>query len=214
MSRLLDIFIRLVDKIRQQSLTRAAGFLAHFLIPALVLSVTIFFGKAVSVGFEQGVAISELKTEINEAGITSQKRGVVVIAEPNSPELKYVIPLSKRGSTLWSSLDETNASDNHRVNQLALTASGLYGSNPPISKTNEPVALVLEGELGKEVIVIGEGNKPVGDWRLASRRSIYLVVGVLISCSIALGIGAVIGVPAVDPNENDARQIGTEPDKK
>ena len=210
----LDIFFRLVDKIRQQSLTRAAYFLAHFLMPAFVLAVTLFFGKGVSIGFEQGLAISELKTEIDEAGIASEKRGVIVIAEPHSSELSYLIPLAKRGSRIWSSLDNNSACDNHKVNRLALIASGLYGQNPPISDTNEPVALVVEGELGQAVNIIGEGNKPVGDWRLASRRSIYLIVGVLISCSIALGIGAVIGVPAVNADENSASQIGTKPDKE
>lgn len=212
--RVINFVFRLVDKIRRLNPTQGAGLLAHLLMPALVLAVTIFFGGGVSIGFEKGVAIAELKTEINETGKTSTKRGVVVIAEPSSAQSSYIIPLARQGVAIWSSLDEKNTLANHQVRRVLLTAKGVYGENPLISEVNEPIALIVEGELGTHIEIPGNGLQPVSDWRLASRRSVYLVLGVLISCSIALGIGAVIGVPAVKPYDDDTSQIGTEPDKK
>jgi hypothetical protein len=114
---------------------------------------------------------------------------------------------------MWNSLDkpnnESNAPTIHGIGRLVMTTRGLYVANELVSDTNEPVAIILEGELGEYVEIPGYGKEPVSELRLAPRRSMYLIVGILISCSLALGIGAVIGVPAVNSNDNNARQIGT-----
>jgi hypothetical protein len=213
LSRLIEPFFKLVDKVRTLSPTQRAGLMAHLLFPGLVFGIAIFFGGGLIFGLENGVAISELKTEIDVSGATSTKRGVVVIAETFSSQPKYLIPLNKVGSKIWSSLDETSARSNHQIGSLVLTARGPYVANELISDDNQPIAFVVEGELADYIEIPGNGKEAVADWRLAPRRSVYLIVGVLISCSLALGIGAVLGVPAVNPNQNNASQIRTEPDK-
>jgi hypothetical protein len=205
-TKLVELFFRLVEKITQLSPTQRFSLLAHFLIPGLILGIAIFFSGGISVGFEQGVAISQLRTEITAKGVTSTKPGVIVIAEPFS-SAEYLIPVTNNASTIWSSFDEDTARDNSDTHHVVLNERNLYGRSPLISRTNEPIALVIEGDLGSQIEIPGHGQEPIESWRMASRRSVYLVVGVLISCSLALGLGIVIGVPPVNPNEHQTGQV-------
>lgn len=206
-AKLVELLFKLVEKVIQLSPTQRASLLAHFLIPGLILGIAIFFSGGVSVGFEQGVAVSQLRTEITAQGVTSTKPGVIIIAEPFSTA-EYLIPVTNNASRIWSSFDEDAARDNSDTHHLVLNERNLYGRNL-ISRTNEPIALVVEGDLGSQIEIPGHGKESIESWRVASRRSVYLVVGVLITCSLALGIGVVIGVPPVNPNEHQTGQIGT-----
>lgn len=204
----------LVMRAQRLSPTEKAKFLSHFLVPGLILGITIFFGGWVTIGYERGVAISELKTEISGTGATSIKRGVVVIAEPISSKFDYLIPVTSNTSTIWSSLDGDSAGENVETYRLALNARLLHGNSPLITSVNEPVVLIVEGDLGTEIEIPGYGKESVENWRLSSRRSLSLVFGVMINCALALGIGVVTGSPSVNPNQDNARQIGAEPNEE
>jgi hypothetical protein len=179
--------------------TAKAKVIAYFYLPLLILGFVAYFGGGLST--DAGIAISELRTEMTAAGDQSAKRGVVIIAEPNSSE--YRIPVSSSNAKLWSSLDENAArrnKDKVGINQDELRI------DTPFSGESNPVTFVVEGDVGIEMYMPGE-TVSVGKWGLSSRRSGSLIYGVLTICALALGLGAAVGFPPVKLHENDASQV-------
>lgn len=156
---------------------------AYFLAPVLVLGLSLlgFFGGGVA-DLDRPIAISELRTQITSEGLSETKRGVVLIAEPTVSE--YRIPLGEGASRIWSSLDEEAVRAN--ADRLQLRAGGLNGRTPFIG-VDAPVAIVVDGDLGEEVQVLG-GKEATDDWRLTARRSNSLVSSVLAACFFAFGV--------------------------
>jgi hypothetical protein len=181
---------------------------AYFLAPGLILSAALsgVVGGWLSIDFEKPITISELKSEIPAGGEPTEKRGIVLIAEPASKDFRVQL---KHVSKIWSSLDSETARSNN--DRLSLSGEELKVITPFVG-VNEPVALVVDGELGKDIQVPG-GTESVEDWRLSSRRSNSLVSGVLAVCFLMLGMAVPIGTAPVDRDQNNAGQIGTEPDK-
>lgn len=196
----------LIDKTINLSPAGKAKAIANFYLPLLILFIVAYFGGGLST--DASIAVSELKTEITGAGDQSPKRGVIVIVEPTSSE--YRIPLASNGAKIWSSLDENSARRNKEkmgINQDELKIS------TPFNGESNPVTLVVEGDLGKEIYIPGE-TVSVDKWGLSSRRSASLVYGVLITCSLTLGLGAAVGIPPIKSDEDDTGQVGEEPDEK
>lgn len=174
---------------------------AHFLAPALVLGLTGigFFGGG-AIDLDRPIAISELRSEVVGTGSPVTKRGVVIIAEPGSAE--YRIPLGLNASKVWSSLDEGSARANS--DRLVLKDGGLNGKSPFIG-IDRPVAVVVDGDLGDEVHILG-GKEATDDWRLSSRRSVSLVSSVLAACFFAFGVSLTLATAkppqrALEPKE-------------
>jgi hypothetical protein len=206
---LLEKFNISKEKIKNLTPTEKARVVAYILMPTLILLISIW---AVSNGWlgidlERAFAISELKTVSAGGGISSSKRGVVVIAEPVQSD--YRIPLTHNNTEIWSSLTEQDVQSNN--DSLTLNSDELrvvtsfYG-------VSEPVAIVLDGELGKEIKFRGPAES-IEDWRLSSRRNVSLAFWPLAACFLAYGIAVARGAPVVDRDKNDASQIGAEPDK-
>lgn len=206
----LGIIDFISERTKNLSPTGKAKAMAYFYLPLLILLLVAYFGGGLST--DSSIAVSELKTEMTGVGDQSSKRGLVVIADPTSlASSEYRIPLSPNGAKVWSSFDENAARRNKEkveVNQDELTI------NTPFSgELTGPVTLVVEGVLGKEIYAPGE-TVPVDKWGLSSRRAASLVYGVLIICSLALGLGVAVGFPPVKPNEDDTSQVGKKPDEK
>src|SRR5689334_2899328 len=85
-----------------------AKVIAYFYLPLMILGFLAYYGGGLST--DAGVAISELKTEMLADGGQSEKRGIVVIAEPNPSE--YRIPVSPNNAKVWTSLDEQSVRRN------------------------------------------------------------------------------------------------------
>src|SRR5205085_2898843 len=180
---------------------------AYFLAPGMLLSVSIsgLVGGGLSIDSETGITITELKTEIPGGGAPSARRGIVLIAEPVSKDFRIQLG---NASKIWSSLDTETAQLN--TDRLALKGDELKVITPFIG-VSEPVTLVVDGDLGKDIQVLG-GTEPVEAWRLSSRRSSSLVSGVLAACFLALGMAVATGAPSVDRDKNNASQVGTKPE--
>jgi len=179
--------------------TSRAKVIAYFYLPLLILGFLAYFGGGLSP--DAGIAISELKTELAGAGDQSAKRGIVVIAEPNSSE--YRIPVSPNNAKVWTSLDEQSVVRNKE--KLGINQDQLKIDTPLLGEGN-PVTLVVEGDVGKEMYLPGE-TVSINKWGLSSRRSGSLVYGVLTICSLALGLGAAVGFPTVKPHENNTSEV-------
>lgn len=204
----------LVKWVQKLTLTQRYKLLAHVLLPTFILGTAFLSGGWVAIGYEREVTISELRTESPGTGGSLTRRGVVIIAEPVSSKLDYLIPVTNNTSKIWSSLDPNSADENLKKFRLALNATHLHGNNPIVTPLDEPIVLVVEGDLGKEIELPGYANESVEAWRLSPKRSFSLVIGVIVNCALALGIGVVSGFPFVDPSEDNAGQVGAEPDKK
>jgi hypothetical protein len=200
----------LIESTRNLSLAGKAKAIAYFYLPLLILFLVAYFGGGLST--DSSITVSELKTEINETGAQSSKRGLVVIADPTSlTPSEYIIPLAPNGAKVWSSFDENVGSRNK--GKVTVNQDGLKINMPFSGESNPPVTIVVEGDMGKEIYAPGE-TVPVAKWGLSSRRSASLVYGVLIICSLALGLGVAVGFPPVKPDEDDGSQVGKEPDEK
>jgi hypothetical protein len=180
---MIDYLKAIFEFLKGKNKDEIAKISAHFLAPLVVLGLSIigFFGGGAA-DLDRPIAISELKTEITGKSDPSPKRGIVIISEPGSAE--YRIPLGPGASKIWSSLDEEAARAN--VDRLVLSAGGLNAKSPFIG-VDGPVAVVVDGDLGKEVQVLG-GREATDDWRLSSRRSTSLVSSVLGACFFAFGV--------------------------
>ncbi len=146
-----------------------------------------------------------MKTEIIRNGDPAPKHGIVIISEPGSAE--YRIPLGPNASRIWSSLDEEAARANG--DRLVLNGGGLNGKSPFIG-VNGPVAVVVDGDLGKEVQVLG-GTETTDDWRLSSVRSRSLVSSVLGACFFAFGVSLTLATakPVAHRDKKATSQEGT-----
>lgn len=180
---MIDYLKAIFEFLKGKSKDEIAKISAHFLAPVVVLGLSIigFFGGGAA-DLDRPIAISELKTEIAGKSDPSAKRGIVIIVEPGSAE--YRIPLGPSASKIWSSLDEETARAN--ADHLVLSGGGFNGKSPLIG-IDGPVAIVVDGDLGKEVQVLG-GTEATDDWRLSSRRSSSLVSSVLGACFFAFGV--------------------------
>jgi hypothetical protein len=206
----LAIIKDIVDRTRNLDPTEKAKAVAYFYLPLLILLFVAYYGGGLST--DSNIAVSELRTEITGSGDQSSKRGLVVVADPTSlAPSEYRIPLAPNGAKIWSSFDESGARRNRE--KVGVNQDELKINTPFSGEMSAPVTLVVEGVLGKEIYAPGE-TVPVGKWGLASRRSASLVYGVLIICSLALGLGVAVGFPPVKPNEGDTSQVGKEPDEE
>lgn len=176
--------------------------IAYFYLPLLILGLVAYFGGGLST--DAGIAVSELRTEIGANGDQTGKRGLIVIAEPNSSE--YRIPIASNGARIWSSLDEKSAQRNQP--KVGINKDELR-IDTPLNGEGNPVTFVVEGDVGKEMYMPGE-TVPVNKWGMHSRRSGSLLYGVLAICSLALGLGAAVGFP-VKPEKDDTNQVGKQP---
>jgi hypothetical protein len=180
---MLEYLSVIFEYLKGKNKDEIARICAYFLAPVLVLGLSLlgFFGGGIA-ELDRPIAISELRTQITREGLSETKRGVVLIAEPTASE--YRIPLGEGASRIWSSLDEEAARAN--ADRLELRAGGLNGRTPFIG-VDAPVTIVVDGDLGKEVQVLG-GKEATDDWRLTARRSNSLVSSVLAACFFAFGV--------------------------
>jgi hypothetical protein len=203
---MLDYLKAILDFLKGKSKDEIAKLSAYFLAPAVVLGLSFlgFFGGGAN-DLDRPIAIAELRTEITGKGNPEAKRGIVIIAEPVSSE--YRIPLGPGASKIWSSLDAETAAAN--ADRLVISGGGFNGKTPLIG-VNGPVTMVVDGELGKDVQVLG-GTEATEDWRLASRRSSSLVSSVLAACFFAFGVSLSLATasPPPDRDKNAASQEGT-----
>jgi hypothetical protein len=194
---MLELLKLAIDWLKKRSGDDMARIVAHILAPAFVLGLTLLgSGEVLSLDSPRPISISKLRTEISQKRDSKSRPGIAIIVEPVTSE--YRIPLSGSASTIWSSLDEEEARANY--DHLVLDAGGLNGRAPLVG-VNEPVMVVLEGNPGEEVQIPG-GREKIDDWRLASRKSLSLVSGVLLSCVFAFGISLAKGFPSADRNED------------
>jgi hypothetical protein len=156
--------------------------------------------------FAKPVAVSELMTEVNAQGQFTGKKGVALMLEPIESE--YQIPLSA-ASSMWISLDQDVVRAN--ADRLILTERGFNGKSPLIG-VNYPVTVVVQGELGKEILVPG-GVERLADWRLQSRRAVSLVSSVLLACVFAFGMSLATGLPAIKTLQHGAGEVRAKPNK-
>jgi hypothetical protein len=217
MSAIVELILKIIlkkfgvteEKIASLTPTVQARVLAYIIVPTAILLLLV---GAVSRGWvgidlERAFAIAELKTETVGA-TTSSKRGVVVIAESEN-SIYYQIPLAQNTSKIWSSLDKKAAEDNK---SLVTLDSEKLKIDAPFIGVSEPVAFVVDGELGTEIMFRGSIGS-VEDWRLSPQRNVSLVFWPLAICFLAYGIAVVRGAPIVEGDKNDASQVRAEPDK-
>lgn len=188
------------DALKGRSNVERAKISAYVLAPGLLFGLTLSgaWRSGLAIDLERPIAISELKTEVTGKGAPVSKRGIVLIAEPESSE--YRVQLGTGASRIWSSLDEEAAHAN--ADRLVLDGGGLNGKTPFIG-VNEPVAIIVEGDLGKNIQVPG-GTERVEDWRLYSRRSSSIVSSVMLACVFAFGMSMAIGLPSTEGNKKAA----------
>src|SRR5260370_31483556 len=185
---------------------------AYFFVPGLISLSFIIYGGGLSIDFGKGLAISELKSEISKERASSSKRAVLIIAEPVA--LDAYVTVTNNSARIWTSLDEERAQRNVERQHFGLDGSTLHVKARFFQAEEEPVAVVVEGEVADEFEVNGK-TESVRNWRLSSRRSGAIVAAVLINCFMALGVGLATGVAApVHPDKNDGRKKRTEPNKE
>ena len=189
----------LFNKIRQLPEVERYKALAHILVPAGIVVATMYSGGWVAIGFDRPAGLSALKTEIKSGAAPSAKPGFIFIADPDAGNSEYVIEVTNPSASMWTSLDANAAIDN--AAHVNFIASGL-DVKYPLVKVSEPLAVIVEGELGPN-IVIDNRTESVDEWKLAGRRRLALVVPVLFNCFVALGIGLVTGAPPIDLKQHN-----------
>jgi hypothetical protein len=196
----MDILKLVWDLLRGRNPEDAAKISAYLLAPGLVLIMTIsgVHGRPLAIGWEKPITITDLRTELAGNGDVRSKKGVALIVEP--VESEYRIPLEGGSSTIWSSLDEQTIRANR--DRLALDQGGLKGKTPFLG-TSDPVAIVIEGDLGGDIQIPG-GTERLEEWRLPSRRSVSIVASVMLACVFAFGISLATGLPSARGDEDAA----------
>jgi len=201
---MLEILKAIWELLKGHGEEEIAKISAYVLAPGLLFGLSIsgaFFHGGFTSDFERPIAISELKTEVLLDGTLQSRNGVVLIAEPVSSE--YGIQLGTGGgSKVWSSLDK-EAMQMNLDRFVVDNGGGLRGKTPFVGVTN-PVAIVVDGELGKNIQVPG-GVERVEDWLLHSRRSNSLVTSVMFAWVFALGMSLTIGLPSVERSKETTR---------
>ena len=193
----MDILKLVWDLLRGRNPDDAARISAYLLAPGFVLFMTIsgVHGRPLAIGLEKPVTIVDLKTELATNGEVRSKKGVALIVEP--VESEYRIPITGGSSGIWSSLDEKTIRANRE--RLALEQGELKGKTPFFG-TSEPVAVVVEGELGADIQIPG-GTEQSEEWRQPSQRSMSIVASVLLACVFAFGISLASGLPSARDDE-------------
>lgn len=198
---MFDVLSTSVEVLRRLGPSEIARIAAHLLAPGLVLGLAIsgVYTTGLAIDLGRPVAIAELKSEITANGDVASKPGIALIVEPVAGE--YRIPFGSNPGKIWiwSSLDPDAARAN--ADRLVLSEGGLRGRAPFVGVT-EPVTIVVEGDLGKELHVPG-GRSSIDDWRLPSRRSISIVSSALLACVFAFGMSLVTGLPSVGGGKKD-----------
>ena len=176
---------------------------AYVLAPGLLLITTVtgVFGGTIGVDVDKPFAISELRTEIGDGSGSSNKSGMVLIADTMDSE--YRIELATKKPTIWSSLTQEQVKAN--ALHLTLDDTGLNTKTPFVG-VSEPVAVVIEGGLGKSVHVPGR-TLAISDWLMISRRSSSIPSSVLLACVFAFGISIATGIPTSTSDEKTASQV-------
>lgn len=200
-------FSAILDFLRGRSEVEIARISAYVLAPGLLLGFSLSgaLGGGLTIDIERPFAISELKTEVIGRGDPSSKRGIVLIAEPVTSE--YRIQLVPIAPKIWSSLDEEAARAN--ADRLVLDRGGLNVKTPFVG-VNGPVTVVVNGDVGKDILVPG-GTERVEDWKLSSRRSGSIVSSVLLACVFAFGMSLATGLPALESGKKTTSQVAAQP---
>lgn len=179
-----------------EELSRVA---AYFLAPGLVVCLAVgnLSGPGLGLDLAKPAAITKLATEVDIQGNVAPRTGIAVTIEPIDAEYSLPIAGAKR---MWVSLDLDMVLAN--TERLVLTERGLRGRSPLIG-VSEPVVVVVEGQVGTDVLVPGSVEH-LEDWRIQSRRSLSLVSSTLLACVFAFGMALTTGFPSMDPKEDTA----------
>jgi hypothetical protein len=203
-----------IDKIKERAKragpTWKAKGVAYVLAPGFILAIAITFGSGKAIDFNKGLTLSELQTETAQGNEPVSRKSIVVIAEPNTSS--YEIPIKKNSSKIWSSLDAEKAQRNADIGHFRINGTVLH-VHTPFYDVNEPVLLLIEGELDRQIEVLGE-TESIDNWRLVSRSSTSVVYAVLVNCFFALGIGLASAATPINGDKNYTSQIGTEPNEE
>jgi hypothetical protein len=188
------------ELLKGQSPAAMARIAAFLLAPGLILGSVVsgVLGGSFGVELERPITISKLRTEISANGSTVSKPGFALIVEPITSE--YRVQIQSATSEIWSSLDEQTAQANRE--RLTLDASGVTGKGPFLG-VNEPVTVVVEGQIGEEILIPG-GAVKTDNWQLPSRRSDSIVSSALLACVFAFGMSLATGLPFSDRDKQSA----------
>lgn len=189
--------------LRNRSDRELARMCAYFLAPAAVLSLAMLGGPQGGSVFDLTgpMTISELRSEMSLSGTSAIKNGVALLLEPTTAESRILV--GSQTGRIWTSLDLEALNANR--DRLAYSIDA-FSVRTPFIGVNRPVAVIIEGTLGKEVQVPG-GASSIDDWRLAPRRAVSIMSSVLIACAFAFGIALTAGTPAVAPHEETRAEI-------
>jgi hypothetical protein len=183
--------MEMADWLRAREPADIAKIAAYLLAPGVVLSVSLLGSSAngFALDGDRPVSLMELKSETDASANIRAKNGVVLIVEP--VESEYHIPMRGGKGSIWTSLDTTEL----RANASRLRAAqGSVDVKSPFIGLSRPVTIVAEGDVAPQAAVLG-GTQPTEDWRLAARRSLSIVSGVLAVCVFAFGMA----LPGVMP---------------
>lgn len=176
---------------------------AYVLAPGLLLITTMsgMFGSDNRSDFDKPFAISELRSEIGAGMGSSNKVGIVLIADAMDSEYRIDIETKKR--TIWSSLTQEQVRAN--ASHLTLDDTGVNAKTPFVG-VSEPAAVVIEGVLGKSVHLPGR-TLPISDWLISSRRSSSIPSSVVLACVFAFGMSVVTGIPTAASDEKTGSKV-------
>lgn len=198
---MIEILKTLLEAAKGRSEAQIAKLMAYALVPGLLLGLSAYglIGSTLTRDIQRPVAISKLKTELARNGVIEEKSGIILIAEPAYSE--YRIHLGLGASKIWSSMDKETARGN--AENLKIDDGGWLTGKTPFVGVSDPVTVVVEGNLGKDIQVPG-GVERSDDWYLYSRRSNSLVSSVLFVWVFALGMSLAMGFPPVNRYEDTA----------
>ena len=205
---LLEKFNLTKERIKSLTPTEKSRLVAYVLVPAVILGLSTWavYKGWLGIELERPFAVSKLKTVVTGGSVAS-RGGVVVIAEPLQSDPQ--IPIAHNNAEIWSSLTEDDVQSN---NPNAVLNNAELKLTTPFYGVSEPVAIVVEGELGEKIKFPGR-TESVEDWRLSSRRNVSLAFWPLAACFLAYGIAFARVVPVVDRDKNNATKVRTKPNK-
>jgi hypothetical protein len=177
---------------------------AYFLAPALVVGLAVgnLSGSGLGLDLAKPAAVTRLATEVDSQGRVASRPGVAITIEPIDSE--YSLPIA--GATkMWLSLGHDMALAN--THRLVLTQRGLSGRSPLIG-VSEPVVVVIEGQVGDEMLIPGSVEQ-LEDWHTQSRRSLSLVSSTLLACVFAFGMALATGFPSMQAHKETSSKNRT-----